>query len=145
MAEVDYEELAASIPEEWYDKEDLQKAVKTVFTKLVDGIAERLNKKIESDDDLEDFYQAISAKSGETVEKIEENFVSDSSFFGRLELFEEKYSQIVDQLPKNKQGNPSYPMPILAKVLNTDQKLAAEMSTFYFGDENPIDKKEMIH
>jgi len=146
MASINYEELAASIPEEWFDKEELQQVIRTVFTKLVDGIAERLKLKVENEDELDEFYKAISAKSGEATEKIEENFVSDSSVFGRLEHFEKCFPKIIEQLPKNSKGNIVYPIVVLGRVLGVDNKLAEEMSKFYFGEPDPaIEDKKAIN
>ncbi|PCI23925.1 MAG: hypothetical protein COB67_12265 [SAR324 cluster bacterium] len=134
MTRVDYSEIANRIPKVWYTKDELRKKIPEVFIRIVLDIAEAAGLHLTKEDKLRKLTAVLSKMSGITPEKIEQELMEVAAIFGRLEIFEEKYPEMVGMLPLTENNTRIYPAIILASILGVSKEKAISLTKGLFED-----------
>lgn len=134
MIKIDYQKVAQAIPRTWFTEDELKKKIPDIFIRIVLDIAKAGGIPLSREDKLRKLTGALSELSGIPPEKIEQELIEIAAIFGRLEIFEEKFPEIVNMLPKTESNTRIYPASILAPILGVSKEQAISLTKGLFDD-----------
>lgn len=127
---IDFNKIADEIPVEWCSDSDISEISVTIFENLKSAM----------DLDVNEAAKLVNCTSEDIWESLQEA----ANVYSRMILFEEKFSQIVEQFPRGEEGEINYPDKVLAKIFGVNIEEAVEIFQNHFGLGSNDHLSEMV-
>jgi hypothetical protein len=125
MDERTYQQIAGTIPDEWYTAAEAKETAAGIFYDIMIGTAIRSGLVITDQDDYQQLLSILSKEKNVPITEVIGEIKNIALTVGAVQLFNQKYPAIAARFPLDDNGNPDYPAPFLAKVLGVDDAIAA--------------------
>lgn len=129
MEELEYMQLANSIPADWYTSQESVELTKSIFYDIMIGSAMRYGLVIQTDADFQALIEKMAQERSVPVEEVIMDVQNVATTVGAVKLFNSKFPGIAEQFPVDDLGNPSYPPKFLAKILEVTEEIATELNS----------------
>lgn len=126
----DFNKVAEEIPAEWFTENEIT----AVSEPILDNLKHAMNMGV---DEAAELVNCSPEDILETLQKA-------ADIYGRMMLFEEKFSDIAAQFPKGTDGEVNYPDKMLAKIFGVSIEKAIEIFQNHFGLGNDADLSKMV-
>jgi hypothetical protein len=127
---IDYNKVADEIPAEWFTETEISDISETMFDNLKNAM----------NTDIDEAANLVNCTSEDILETLQKA----ANIYGRMMLFEEKFSDIVAKFPKETDGEINYPDKILAKIFGVNIEEAVDIFQNHFGLGNDDDLSKMV-
>ena len=127
---IDYNKVADEIPAEWFTETEISDISETMFDNLKNAM----------NTDIDEAANLVNCASEDILKTLQKA----ANIYGRMMLFEEKFSDIVAKFPKETDGEINYPDKILAKIFGVNIEEAVDIFQNHFGLGNDEDLSKMV-
>ncbi len=128
MEEAEYLNMAETIPDNWYTSGEAKEISSAIFYDIMIATAMRSDMTITDDGDFQELLGIIAKAKNVPLEEVLQYIKNIALSVGAVKLFNEKYPDMAEKFPKNKDGNPIYPSKFLAKILGVTAEIAKNLN-----------------